>query len=311
MSFARHHLLPHAIVLLGVAAGAAAQSNIAVQPTAITPVSQSRATPYYGSSVNTFGIGELPGGAALTEPVLVIPDAQMEPDALDQVVEDLSIMSRIIQKNLSQDLTLGPVPLLGDLGTMSSVFVSTGKGAWAEAAGPQAVFSATGRVKPMYLGGYGALFFLRVGFPLLPPPETPEQPATTKKADPVWAEARRSLVEPDLGVTRDEQAGAAPQPYSRENLEALKAQLIASMRHAVNIQGVKPTEWLVFVVQGTARTAGDERPSRALSDAPAATADRYAKTVLTLRAKKADIDLYAADKLDRAQFEQRVQTVTY
>jgi hypothetical protein len=221
-------------------------------------------------------------GRPSTETVLVIPGKPLEAQALDRIVEDLTIMGRIIEKDLSPEVAAaapGDVFVIGmdHPGTM----------------GPEALSPSPGRVKPMYVGGYGAVFFLRVDFPLVPPPETPEPPAKTEKADSVWAEAKRSLQAPEPGpFNAYQQAAPAPQPYNAETATALKARLIASMKHAANIEVISPDEWLAIVVQAPAPAPG-------------------AKTVLTLRAKKADIDQFAAAKLDRTQFEQRVQTIAY
>ena len=50
--------------------------------------------------------------------------------------------------------------------------------------------------KPIYIGGYGAVFSLQVDFPLLPPPETAEPNKTADKTDRIWAAAQRELSGP-------------------------------------------------------------------------------------------------------------------
>jgi hypothetical protein len=265
-------------------------------PKPVSPMTERTAMARYGSL-----LGMLNQAGALTEAVLVIPGNQIEPQAMEQVVEDLSVMSRIIEKNLSEDPVVGKTPILSDM-PMRGTFLKSGKGRWMfGGAEPGNLFSTNGRPKPMYVGGYGAVFFLQVGFPLLAPPEGPQAQEAPAKEDPVWAEAKRSLLEPQSAGPQLGQPIAAPQPYSAERVEALKSELLSSMKYATNIRGLAPTDHLVLVVQGPAPATSDASPD----------ADSYGKTVLTLRATRADIELFATDKIDRKQFEQRVQTITY
>jgi len=224
---------------------------------------------------------------ALTEPVLVVPGKSMDPQAIDQAVEDLSIMSRIIEKNVAgDDHTAG---LVGSIASGPGLWIAT---TGQRGAGPGLFFPAIGRPKPMYLGGYGALFFIQVDYPLLPPPETTrEQPANSQE-DSVWADARRSVLEgePQPGAVQEE--GEAPEPYSREQVEALRTALTTMMKHATNVRALEPAEWVTIVVQGPA-PAGP------------------GTTTLTLRASKANVDQYAKGQLSQQQFEQRLQVATY
>jgi hypothetical protein len=258
-----------------------------------------------GQQYTSVVYGSMFSTGALTEPVLVVPGKALEPETLDRIVEDLSIMSRIIEKGLSQDLA-------GASG-VDGLFAFDMSRAGASI-GPGVLFPATGRTKPMYVGGYGAVFFLQVDFSLLPPPDLPQQSATAEKVDPVWAEAKRSMLEPDSVLSSPyDEAAPTPRPYSRENVEALKEQLIATMKHATNIQAIDPNEWVVLVVQGTARAAGETHILFDERGDPRSQAANllFGKTVLTLRARKTDVDLYAAGKLDRTQFEQHLQVISY
>jgi hypothetical protein len=241
----------------------------------------------------TTGTGRLPH--APSEAVLVVPGKALDAQTLDRIVEDLTIMSRIIEKGLSSPDFVGTATDATMAGVQRTLFSFGGR------AGPDVLSPPAGQVKPMYVGGYGAVFFLQVTFPLLPPPEASEATAKTDQADPVWAATKRSLQEPAPSPFDPyRQEAPAPEPYNRETVDSLKAQLIGNMKHAANIGAIAPEEWLAIVVQGTAPQGQDP-----------ATTPPATKAVLTLRAKKADIDLFAADKLDRTQFEQRVQTITY
>jgi hypothetical protein len=287
-------LAPHAAAMQeGTSTPSAAPRPVAATPT-VTPsrstgdarVDQQQALKFYDSL-----LGEVGGVAALTESVLVIPSKPMDGQALGQVVEDLSVMSRIIEKNaLGEDAgSAGVWGIMEYKGYMPS---------WSGVA-PATVFPPTGRAKPMYLGGYGAIFFIQVAYPLLPPPEVPQEQPSNQQEDPVWAEARRSLLEPQARPQVLPQDGAEPaEPYSREQVDALRSALVTALKHATNIRVLEPDEWVVIVVQGVA-PAPQARPTPA------------GRTVLTLRATKADVDQYAKGQFDPQQFTQRVQTITY
>jgi hypothetical protein len=229
------------------------------------------------------------------EPVLVVPNAEAEPQSFDALVEDLSIMSRIIQRDLSEGH-----PLLGDVPAMSSLLLLVGQ---SRGLGPHFFFPVTRRPKALYVGGYGALFFLQVDFPLLPPAEQLEQGAAEQQ-DPVWAETRRSLFEPQMAVLPNGTPTA--EPYDEGKVQILQDRLTNLLRHATNIRSLAPDEWLVIVVQGAAAEPSVRAP---LVDNGLLTPPAGGRTLLMLRARKADIDAYAKDQLDPEQFEQRLQLI--
>lgn len=236
-----------------------------------------------------------PGDNRLTEPALVVPAKELDAETVGRIVADLTIMSRIIEKNavsafVSVDDTSTPL-----LGLIRPDRMNTG---------PEVLFSSAGRPKPFYIAGYGAVFFIQVGFPLLPPPETEDKPPAEEPTDTVWAQTRQSLFEPRAQGLLPGADAAAPEPYSRLRVNALKDMLITTMKHAANIRALEPRERLTIVVQGTsprtdASTQG-EAPGRAGAPAgrmPSGT------SVLTLRASKADVDLFAKGQLNQGQFE--------
>jgi len=237
----------------------------------------------------------------LTEPVLIVPGPQTEPQTLARINEDLSVMARIIAKNLSEaGESIDPTAdnaVLWDLYRTQTFYRSDGLG-------PHILFPSA-LPKPMYIGGFGAAFFLQVDFPLLAPPQAPEQTKPAEQTDPVWAQTRRSLYEPSTVPVDQAGPSSGPEPYSRERVDALQSNLVATLKHAANIRDLEATSWLLMVVQGTAQPTSAEEPSGAAWIGP------YGKTVLTIRARKGDVDQYATGKLDQTQFEQRVQIVTY
>jgi len=73
------------------------------------------------------------------------------------------------------------------------------------------------------------------------------------------------------------------------------------LKHAANIGGLEPADWVAIVVQGA--------PSHSAAAAPGQLAG--GNTVLTLRSTKANIDLYAKGELGQADFEQRLQVIAH
>jgi hypothetical protein len=275
-------------------------ATTAEQPAAVEPVSAvDRLTSrlledYYDAS---------PRGAV---PVLVIPAKELDSEAFGRIVEDLTIMSRIIEKSIRNAPELTELAMVNELEQIygEDIFRPS------EPAGPRILRSSQGRPKPMYLGGYGAVFSLEVAFPLLPPPAAAEQDETTKQTDEVWAQAQRELLAPQGAVpTHDVPPG---QPYSPQAVESLRNTLVTVLKHATNIRNLGPESWLVILVQGPSATVQEQRlraPYGQQVDLVGAPA--RGKTLLTLRARKADIDQYAKGQVDETQFQQRVQIVTH
>jgi hypothetical protein len=233
-----------------------------------------------------------------TEPVLLVPSKEAEAQSFDPLVEDLSIMSRIIQKSLADGY------LLPEISAMDSLIMNLGMPS--RNLGPRLFFPASRRLKPMYLGGYGALFFLQVDFPLLPPPRQAEE-APAEKVDPVWAETRRALYEPRTAMLPN---GTPPaEPYSEDKVQMLRARLTEVMRHATNIRGLDPDEWVTIVVRGTL-APGTGQVQHPADNPDAEPVAGCGGTVMTLHARKADVDQFAQGQFNPAEFEQHLQFTT-
>jgi hypothetical protein len=245
-------------------------------------------------------------------PVPVIPAGEMTPETYDRIVDDLSIMNRIIEKSTR---------MMGDMGRLYGAVL----GGPGDIATPRILRASGGRPRPMFIGGYGAVFSLTVDFPLLPPPEAPEPNQGAEKIDPTWAQAQQELQDPQaaLRLQRGTPQGRA---YRAEAVETLRTTLIGLLKHATNIRDLGPEDWLTILVQGPAPTTGDGAPEAgSIVGAGYGGGSPYeehrvlvlpgtrseGRTLLTLRARKADIDQYAQGRLDDAQFQQRVQIVTH
>ena len=115
-------------------------------------------------------------------------------------------------------------------------------------------------IRSMYLEGYGAVFMLNVGFPLLAPPAKPEVPKEKAPVDSTWEEARRELyARPgDIpGVRQIPQRAlrfpGTPEPaeeYSEEKVDRLKKALVEALKNATNIRDLNPDDWVNICVFG-------------------------------------------------------------
>jgi hypothetical protein len=209
-------------------------------------------------------------------------------------------MNRIIEKSLRDlsDETYGALTT----GPRIELFPPS------DSAGPWILRAGSGRSRAIYVGGYGAVFSLQVDFPLVPPPEMPEPNKTAEKGDQVWAAAQRELANPSAPLAV---RPGAPQgkPYRPEAVESLRSTLISLLQHATNIRDLEAESWLTILVQGPGAVQPAELP-RHHEGAPIIGAYTTGTSLLTLRAKKTDIDQFAHGRLDQTQFQQRVQIVT-
>jgi len=236
--------------------------------------------------------------------ILVIAGPNALPQDVTAIVEDLAVMRRIIDtkirspQQVSRDSRLRVITLGSDY---------------------------LGVTDAMYLDGFGAMFTLKVDFPLLPPPEQqakPEQP----KGDQVWLEARRQMVEPP---GEKPQTRAKLKPYEAPKVEQFKSNLIKTLKHASNVRVLKSDDCVTLVVKAP-RAAAAAQPEKAATTTTRRVVqpDEWqaltiyeemgldeggspSLTVLTIRAKKSDIDDYAQGKLDDKAFGQKCQIITY
>jgi biopolymer transport protein ExbD len=186
-------------------------------------------------------------------------------------------------------------------------------------------------IQATYVQGYGALYFVEVNFPLTPPPGPEQQQESADAegdADPIWRQA-------ELGTlpSTSRQINIMPLNYGRtyhpDKIEQLKTDLTKALRHASNIRNMAAEEWVIVSVTGAdhdspaarystygnlpggARTYGYYRDvaSAARELAPDGPTINYRSfSVLTLRAKKSDIDAFAKGELDYDGFSQRVHS---
>src|SRR5262249_18201559 len=130
-----------------------------------------------------------------------------------------------------------------------------------KAMGINVYFSSVGKpVRSMFLDGYGALFMVNVGFPLLPPASKPETAKEENSTDSAWQEAERELYGcgPEFKTF-----GAATEPYDDEKVDKLKDALLEALKNASNIRNLKPDDSITVCVFGSA--AGGMKKARTIS----------------------------------------------
>jgi len=256
-----------------------------------------RAQADFAVQETSYNLARLQGGIeradSLTGGLLVLT-SQTKAEDLATIIEDLNIMSRILDNKLGRTQRSPHLDQLIELGYSLGRLGSHG---------------AT-QTQAMYVQGYAALFFMNVDFPLSPPPEVQVE-KVKEGADPVWEQTKRGITASDKesGLEYMHQRDAAARQYDKDVVEQLKTNLIKTLKHAANIRNLKADESVILVVAGTrpGLVVGEhgDQPHRYQYIQP----DNQ-PLMLTIRAKKADIDAYAAAKTDYDQFRQRAAILT-
>ncbi len=269
------------------------------------------------------------------EPILVIPTENIKEEDLKTITEDMTIMSRLLDKKMQQ-ANITPIG--------HSPFSANGRVRTVSPYG-HLFSSQASAVEGIYLQGYGALFSLGVDFALLPPTEVKEQ-KTEEGADPTWEEEKRELYSkkdnveylnnPLVYVPGSDRSLAVE--YDAEKVEQLKSTIIKAFKHAANIRHLKPGDSVTVAVKGcappvvlveetvtektdpagtsTSRSVGvvtkivkskqGKQVSTLVTKEASATS-----SVLILSAKKSDIDIFSKGQATPEQFRQKVKIYTY
>lgn len=251
--------------------------------------------------------------------VIVIPNQEIKAEELLTISEDMNVMSRIFGNELNQ------ARLISTRTNWMFTGVSYGSEFWGR---------GNSMPQGMYLQGYGALFLMKVDFPLSAPPEVQEkQEDQTEKenVDQIWQETRQQMYEPqETSRRRRGRAEREEVKYDAEKVENLKKTLIQALKHAANIRILKPDESVVLSITGsgassnvvgimTDRTdqimvveeAGGKQISRVYEGGLPEDIKFSSPTVLVIRAKKSDIASFAKGGLNYDNFRQRVVILSY
>lgn len=230
--------------------------------------------------------------------VLVVPSDEMKVENLAAITEDMSVMSRIFDKKLSQSNLLTPG---GRFVAQFNPYFGYGNN----------------KAEAIYLEGYGALFLLKVNMLLSAPPETQQKQEIKEGTDPIWTQMRREMYEPE--EARKSRTDDRPrEKYDADKVENLKTNLIKTLKHATNIRALKSDQLVILTVIGDrsrptstitrsysySRNRGTGR-RRMVRTAPGDGTASLLPTVLTICVKKSDIDAFAKGELDYEQFRKR------
>lgn len=252
--------------------------------------------------------------------VLVIPSKQTTTEDLIAINEDMNVMSRIFEKNLEKERVT----------TVNSDIFTPKRVPYGMLLG-----SSRSQIQSMYLQDYGALFMLKVDFPLTPSSEAQQEQQDTEKqeeGDSVWKQTQQEMYEPGRVNTR-RQPGKQQVKYDPEKVENLKTTLIKTLKHATNIRSLMPDESVILTVSGggqsdgtkitaisvagknqilvTEKRADGKSKMRIINGNTLDDIGLSSQTVLVIRAKRSDIGAFAKGELDLDKFRTRVQMFTY
>jgi hypothetical protein len=290
-------LISAAIMLLSLAGSSGdAVNSYGSRPTSL-PV-QTRIEP--GANTDTLlrvlreaGRGENSSDRILRS-VFVVPGPDLAPEGVARVSEDLAIMCRIFDKAAVWAYRAAP----GEIGNVMPVDVSSVEV-------PQDWIAT----QALYLDGYGAIFFLPVDFPLAAAPQEQTASKTEPSGDPLWSQTADEL----RGVPQESGASSSPS-YDAQKVENLKTALIATLRHAANVQTRRTEDVINVVVASRTKQAnvgvmlgrfyGSESGTMMSGGATAAS---ELPSVLILRTTKSDVDALAKGSLSQEQFAGKVQ----
>jgi hypothetical protein len=173
-------------------------------------------------------------------PPVVIQFGGNSPDGIAKMEEDLEVMTHIIDRALDR----------------------MGENVPDEKMGIRLIYSGGKSVRALYLENFGPLFMVKVNFPVHAPSDA-QTKSEEKEEDSEWNRVRRTL----YGQSEDVRWVSSGVPYEAERVEALKKQLVAAVKNASNMKGVKPDEHVTITVFGTPALVGtsETRSKRSVS----------------------------------------------
>jgi hypothetical protein len=207
-----------------------------------------------------------------------------------------------------------------------------------------------GGSRNLYIDGYGAIFFVNVGYPLTAPPVLSDKPETKPEAPSEWDEARRELYQPGLEAPKGdfefklfESDLQAAEPYDADRVEQLQKGLVESLKNASHLRCLKSHETVTVVINGrgpgapkkvvvTRRSSSSSgngnsnsngggggggfgstggQPNVAYVGRASGPAPESRGNQMLLRASKSDIEAFAGGKLSYDEFRKKVTVLNY
>jgi hypothetical protein len=270
------------------------------------------------------------GGARSSSRSLAVLSSGVDPEKTDAIEEDLSVMARILQKaarSLREEERFNAMGINLD----------------------SSVFGSASGARNLYIQGHGAVFLLSVKYPLVGPRDAQPQNPPTPPPDTEWERTREEVLGSPGGHAEIEDLGSGRpgkvklEAYDEAKVSGLKTALLDALKNASNIRHLQPREDVTIVVQGgdaadgSIRLTGAARGGGGTGTGGTARADvtirrevrevrggagggetvtitragGVGETVMTLRAKKADIDDFASGKLSAEEFRAKATVQTY
>ena len=295
-----------------VEVAAATEAALAAQETALT--AQNEALAKVDEKLRI--ISTRSGRAASSTRSLVIPKDSADAKNLTETEEDMSVMARILEKAANAKSQKSEHEAMG-----IGVFGHSG---------------STGSPKNLYIDGYGAIFFLNVNYPLLPP-ATREQAAESKsETDTEWERAKNELYRPqssssDLSFNFAPfesgsyvySTGAPAEEYDEDKVTELKENLTAALKNAGHIRRLGGDDTVTVVVTGRGPAAAAKTTTKKSQNgsSSSSSSSSWSSTWrsgsqppaarLIIRARRADIEAFQKDKLSVEDFRKKVRMFVY
>ncbi len=164
---------------------------------------------------------------------LVVPADDIKAEELSEIMEDMQIMSHILDDRFKQKRQVQG--LFTDFGDF---------------------FERNNRTtEATYLEGYGILFSMEVNFAFTPPTElVKDAEKIPENIDPTWQNARRQVFQP--GASQRFGISESTEVQSHQMVKELKKDLIETLKHAANIRVLQPDEWIILTLIGNSRGFG-------------------------------------------------------
>src|SRR5256714_677998 len=244
--------------------------------------------------------------AADAIPPLVIQFSSTNQNVVQEWEEDLTVMTRLIEEALQHaaDEDLTDVPF--KLGI------------------PITLVTANRSVRPLFLEGFGALFMIKVNFPVVPPSKVDEEKPEHPESD--WDKARQEIFGRQrqlswLGGTVESGAD-----YDSDQVETLTKELTEVLKNAANFRNLGPDEYVSITVFGSPNSGAKAvKPSRRKKSEPSDMSKELDRTiqelvrnrparpgtVLTMRVRKGDVDAFSKGTINYDAFAKKVATNMY
>ncbi len=165
---------------------------------------------------------------------LVIPAGEVKTEELAETVEDMRVMSHILDERFKETRRI------------QGMFTDFG-----------AFFGQDSRnTEATYLQGFGLLFLMEVNFAFSPAPrpQAKDPTETAEAGDSTWQKAKQQVLSPGASPGMDREDSA--RDHDNQMVEELKKELIEALKHASNIRNIDPDEWVILTVIGSQRQFG-------------------------------------------------------